>query len=75
MGNLQNYTSEELQKCPYHSQMNTAAKNGKSGEDANTGDWNEEREDEAGTDPDRNEQGGNDNSGGSGSSGSAATNS
>lgn len=75
MENLHNYTSEDLQKCPYHSQLNTVANHNDPREDANTGDWDDEREDEAGTDPDRNEKAGNDNSGGSGSSGSAATNS
>lgn len=69
------YTSEELAKCPYHAQLSQAQNNNDEREEANTGDWDDER-DEAGTDPDRyEEQGGNDNSGGAGSSGSAATNS
>jgi len=74
MENLNNYTSEELQKCPFHSQQNNAANNTDPREDANSGDWDDERDD-AGTDPNRYEEGGNDNSGGAGSSGSAATNS
>jgi hypothetical protein len=74
MENSNTYTSEELAKCPYHSQLIQAQNNNDDREEANTGDWDDER-DEAGTDPDRNENGGNDNSGGAGSSGSAATNS
>jgi len=78
MENLNNYASEDLQKCPYHSQKNRDSNND-SRENANTGDWDDERDD-SGTDPDRNdpdkfEKGGNDNSGGAGSTGSAATNS
>lgn len=77
MENLNNYNSEDLKKCPYHSQQNNI--NNDERENANTGDWNNER-DEAGTDPNRYdpekfEEGGNDNSGGAGSTGSAATNS
>lgn len=72
MENLHNYTSEELAKCPYHAQLNQVQNNEDDREDANTGDWDDER-DEAGTDPDRNENGRNDNSGGAGSSGSAVT--
>lgn len=72
------YTSEDLQKCPFHSQLK-AAENDDNRQNANTGDWNDERDD-TGTDPDRYdpeeyEDGGNDNSGGAGSSGSASTNS
>jgi hypothetical protein len=74
MENSNTYTSEELAKCPYHAQLAQAQNNNDDREEANTGDWDDER-DEAGTDPDRNENGGNDNSGGAGSSGSAATNS
>lgn len=74
MENSHNYTSEELQKCPYHQQLNAAADKNPD-EHVNTGDWGEER-DEDGTDPNRYEQeDGNNNSGGAGSSGSAATNS
>ena len=70
------YTAEELQKCPYHNPQQVAASNDYPRENANTGDWGDlDEEDEAGTDPDRQENGGNDNSGGAGSSGSAATNS
>lgn len=68
-----NYTSEDLKKCPYHTQLNAASNNDDPREDVNTGDWDDER-DETGTDPDRNEEG-NNNSGGAGSTGSAATNS
>lgn len=75
MENLHNYSSEELQKCPYHNQLQAVSNHNSPDEDANTGDWDDERDDDAGTDPDRNEKGGNDNSGGAGSTGSAATNS
>jgi hypothetical protein len=75
MENSNQYTAEELQKCPYHNPQNATASNDDPRENANTGDWGDMEEDEAGTDPDRHEQGGNDNSGGAGSSGSAATNS
>ena len=74
MENSNTFTSEELAKCPYHAQLAQTQNNDEPREDANSGDWDDER-DEAGTDPDRNEQGGNNNSGGAGSSGSAATNS
>lgn len=74
MENSHNYTQEELQKCPYHQQL-SAANDKNTDQDANTGDWEDER-DQDGTDPDRyEEEGGNNNSGGAGSSGSAATNS
>nr|WP_315245527.1 hypothetical protein [uncultured Flavobacterium sp.] len=74
MENSNNYTSEELAKCPFYSQQHNTEENNDL-ENANTGDWDNER-DEAGTDPDRyEEEGGNNNSGGAGSSGSAATNS
>ncbi|WP_163397544.1 hypothetical protein [Flavobacterium fluviatile] len=74
MENLHNYTSEELAKCPYHAQL-AQTQNNNEGDKANTGDWDDQR-DEDGTDPDRyEEEGGNNNSGGAGSSGSAATNS
>lgn len=74
MENSNNYTSEELAKYPFYSQQHNTEENNDR-ENANTGDWDDER-DEAGTDPDRyEEEGGNDNSGGAGSSGSAATNS
>ena len=71
---------DDIQKCPFHSQQRDSDENTDSRENANTGDWDDER-DETGTDPDRydrdnlEEEGGNDNSGGAGSSGSAATNS
>ncbi|MCD0465181.1 hypothetical protein [Flavobacterium sp. ENC] len=74
MENVNNYTSEELQKCPYHAQMASQAVNNTPDEQPNTGDWEDER-DEDGTDPNRYEEEGNNNSGGAGSTGSAATNS
>jgi len=68
-------TYNELQKCPYHSQHKYANQYKNDREDANTGDWDEEREDartdkEEGYNTEKN-----DNTGGAGSSGSAATNS
>jgi len=76
MENSNLYTAEELQKCPYHSPKQAAASNNDNDprEKPNTGDWGD-IDDEAGTDPDRHEDEGNNNSGGAGSSGSAATNS
>ncbi|MNY22493.1 hypothetical protein D3C86_1561100 [compost metagenome] len=74
MENLHNYSEEELQKCPYHQQLR-ASEDKQRDQNANTGDWEDER-DQDGTDPDRyEEEGGNSNSGGAGSTGSAATNS
>ncbi|CAD0006743.1 hypothetical protein [Flavobacterium salmonis] len=74
MENSNTYSSEELTKYPYHARL-AQEQNNNDREEANTGDWEDQR-DEAGTDPDRyEEEGGNDNSGGAGSSGSAATNS
>jgi hypothetical protein len=72
------YSNDE-QKCLYHLQDKDSSDNNDTRENANTGDWNDERDD-TGTDPDRydkgkSEEGGNDNSGGAGSTGSAATNS
>lgn len=67
-------TYNELQKCPYHSQHKYANQYKNDREDANTGDWDEERED-ARTDKEGYNTEKNDNSGGAGSSGSAATNS
>lgn len=71
------YFNKEV-KCPFHSQQKDSSDKN-SQENANAGDWDDERDD-AGTDPnryeeDKYEQGGNDNSGGAGSSGSSATNS
>ncbi|MEZ0131094.1 hypothetical protein AB9T88_15525 [Flavobacterium sp. LBUM151] len=68
-------TYNELQKCPYHSQHKYANQYHSDREDANTGDWDEERDDartdkKEGYNTDKN-----DNTGGAGSSGSAATNS
>ncbi|MFB9109781.1 hypothetical protein [Flavobacterium gyeonganense] len=74
MENSNHYTSAALAKCPYHAQL-AQAENNDDREEASTGDWDEQR-DEDGTDPNRyEEEGGNNNSGGAGSSGSAATNS
>lgn len=74
MENVNQYSAEELQKCPYHN-AKAAANNDEPSQNPNTGDWGDlDDEDEAGTDPDRYEDG-NDNSGGAGSTGSAATNS
>ena len=67
-------TYNELQKCPYHSQHKYANQYKNDREDANTGNWDEERED-ARTDKEGYNTEKNDNSGGAGSSGSAATNS
>lgn len=75
MENSKQYTAEELQKCPFHNQQH-AGSNDDSRENANTGDWGDfDEDDDAGTDPNRYEEDGNDNSGGAGSTGSAATNS
>lgn len=73
MENTNQYTAEELQKCPFHQSQNTTANN-KPHEHTNTGDWGDlDEEDHAGTDPDRNEDEGN--STDATSSGNAATNS
>lgn len=75
MENTHNFSAEELKNCPYH-QMLAAQDNTDKEENENTGDWGAiDESDQDGTNPDRNENGGNDNSGGAGSSGSAATNS
>lgn len=75
MDNLQHYSPEELQKCPYHNQQN--AQNSVYAEkltNIETG-----RPDESGTDPKRYEpnkfeKGSNENSGGDGSTESSAKN-
>lgn len=74
---INSYSNEH--KHSFYSQHKDSQGNNDPRENANTGDWDKERDD-AGTDPDRYdpdqfEKGGNDNSGGAGSSGSAATNS
>jgi hypothetical protein len=79
MENLNHYSSEDLQKCLFHSQQYSQGNNNEPSNDANTGDWDDERDD-AGTDPHRYDpekfkEGSNDNSGGAGSTGSGATNS
>lgn len=76
MENSKQYAAEELQKCPFHNPQHVAASNDDPRENANTGDWDDlNKDDEAGTDPNRYQECENDNSGGAGSSGSAATNS
>jgi len=75
MENTDNNYNENIEKCPYHAQLNAAEENNTSEEkDVNTGDWDDERDDhrtdEAGYDNNQN-----DNSGGAKSSGSASTNS
>jgi len=67
-------TYNELQKCPYHSQHKYANQYNVDREDANTGDWDDQRDD-ARTDKEGYNTDKNDNTGGAGSSGSAATNS
>ncbi|MGO4771256.1 hypothetical protein ACEN2I_06305 [Flavobacterium sp. W22_SRS_FK3] len=57
------FTTEELAKCPYHAQLNQTENNHDERKDVNTGDWDAERN-EAGTDPNRNENVDIDNSGG-----------
>lgn len=74
MENMHNFSAEELKNCPYH-QMLAAQDNTDKEENENTGDWGDIEDDGEGTNPDRYENGGNDNSGGAGSTGSAATNS
>lgn len=74
MENSKTINNEELAKCPYHAQLSQSPDNDDPREEANTGDWDDERE-ETDTDPDYYDEGGNNNSGGAGSSGSAATNS
>ncbi|PWB27374.1 hypothetical protein DCO46_03750 [Flavobacterium sp. HTF] len=74
MENTDNNYNENIARCPYHAQLNATQNNNSEDKDANTGDWDDEREDnrtsEEGYDNDQN-----DNSGGAGSSGSASTNS
>jgi hypothetical protein len=66
--------NEELQKCPYHSQLQAQEKDKSESDEPNTGEWDDQRDDanenKEGYDEDRN-----DNSGGAGSTGSAAVNS
>ncbi|TDX11315.1 hypothetical protein [Flavobacterium sp. S87F.05.LMB.W.Kidney.N] len=71
MENIDNFNEEELQKCPYHQR----AQGGKDDPNENTGDWGDIEDDQKGSNPEPNENGGNNNSGGAGSTGSAATNS
>lgn len=77
MENLEH--SNDTQDRPLYTRPKDESDNHDSRENANTGDWEDER-DETGRDADyydtdNQEEGGNDNSGGAGSSGSAATNS
>jgi hypothetical protein len=73
MENINDFSAEELQKCPYHQML--SAQGGKDDPNENTGDWGDIEDDQEGSNSQRNENGGNDNSGGAGSTGSAATNS
>ncbi len=76
MENINNFSTEDLQKYPYHNQQLSNQDDKDPRENANTGDWGDINEnDEAGTDPHRYDQGENNNSGGSGSAGSVANNS
>lgn len=72
---MENSNNNKEEKCPFHNQHDSGEKRKDQKEmDANTGDWDDQREDartdEEGYDTDKN-----DNTGGAGSSGSAATNS
>lgn len=72
---MENSNKDNEQKCPYHNPQDSGEdRKDQKESDANTGDWNDQREDartdEEGYDTDKN-----DNTGGAGSSGSAATNS
>ncbi|QSW88432.1 hypothetical protein J0383_19525 [Flavobacterium endoglycinae] len=75
MENINNFSEEQLQKCPYHQMLN-GKDNDRPIQNENTGGWGGiDPNDEDGTSPKRNENSGNDNSGGAGSTGSAAANS
>lgn len=70
MENLHNYSSEDLQKCPFHNQQDNVYADKSGGE-------NPDKHDQSGTDPNRYEpnkfeKGTNENSGGDGSTESAA---
>ncbi|GGF28287.1 hypothetical protein [Flavobacterium limi] len=53
MENLNQYTQEELQKCPYHNPLNSSREN-----QAYTAGWGEDdNQDDPGTDPDPREHG------------------
>ena len=72
---MENSNNNKEEKCAFHNQHDNGEKRKDQNEtDANTGDWDDQREDartdEEGYDTDKN-----DNTGGAGSSGSAATNS
>ncbi|RZJ53976.1 MAG: hypothetical protein EOO44_06700 [Flavobacterium sp.] len=73
MENTDNNYNENIQKCPYHAHLNAAVQNAMADKDANTGDWDDEREERKTEEGYNNDE--NDNSGGAGSSGSASTNS
>ena len=60
MENTHNFSAEELQKCPYHQMLN--AQDNNNSEEENNGDWDGiDQSNEAGTDPNRNEKNGRDN--------------
>ncbi|KAF2334597.1 hypothetical protein [Flavobacterium nitrogenifigens] len=56
MENRNNFSAEELQKCPYH-QMLSAQENEGENQNENTGDWGDiDESDQDGTSPKRNEK-------------------
>lgn len=60
MENKHNFSEQELQNCPYH-QMLKAKQHNTAPQNQNTGDWGDiDENDEAGTDPNRNEKSGSD---------------
>lgn len=79
MDNTENRYNEEIQKCPYHSALKAEKQNPPENSEnkdaeANTGDWNKQRDDSRTDDSEYNTNR-NDNSGGAGSTGSASSNS
>ena len=75
MKNTYNFSEEEMQNCPYHQMLKAQGSEGEN-QNENTGDWGDiEDNDTAQITSERDENRGNDNSGGAGSTGSAATNS
>lgn len=77
MENIDNFSAEELQNCPYHQMLKAqASEDAERGDQhENIGDWGDiDDNDEDQNSPQRDENRGNDNSGGAGSTGSAATN-
>lgn len=62
MENTHNFSAEELKNCPYHQMLKAQNSNNNNSQGENTGDWaGIDQNDEAGTDPDRNETQGRDN--------------